>query len=255
MAVDRDILIDFINKTLKVCEPEKDPYVFNGLQVIGKNQVQKIALGVSPSLEFFQQAGAWGADLIILHHGLFGPKRPQIINKVLKKRLKVLFDRDITLLSYHLYLDNHPALGNNAQIIKLLGAKKGKEFGEQNGLYWGYEGIFTPPISKNEFAERIKKLCPQTKYFGIGKEKISRFAVVSGGGAYNVVQAIDKNYDAFLTGEIVESISSMAEEAGIHYYALGHYNSEKFGVQALGKVIKTNFPQLELKFIDIPNNL
>jgi len=253
--MNRDILSDFVNKTLQVVQPEKDPWVFNGLQVIGKLEVKKIALGVSPSLDFFQKAADWGADLIILHHGLFGPKRPQAITKVLKKRLKLLFDFDITLLSYHLYLDKHEKLGNNAQIIKLLGAKIGEKFGEQNGLYWGYEASFPKPISETDFLARIKKLCPKTRYFGLGNNKIFRFGVVSGGGAYNVVEAIDKNFDAFLTGEIVESISSMAKEAKIHYYALGHYNSEKFGVMALGKKIKDNFPKLEIKFIDVPNDL
>jgi len=253
--MNRDIFIDFVNKTLQVAQPEKDPWVFNGLQVIGKPEVKKIALGVSPTLAFFQKAADWGADLIILHHGLFGPKRPQLITKVLKKRLKVLFDSDITLLSYHLYLDKHEKLGNNAQIINLLGAKIGEKFGEQNGLYWGYEASYVKPISETDFLARIKKLCPQTRHFGNGNNNISSFGVVSGGGAYNVIEAIDKNFDAFLTGEIVESISSMAQEANLHYYCLGHYNSEKFGVQALGKVILSKFPQLKVKFIDVPNEL
>lgn len=253
--MNRDILINFINKTLKVEEPEKDPWVFNGLQVDGKDEVKKICLGVSPSLEFFNKSAKVGADMIILHHGLFGPKRPQRINKVLKERLKTLFDGDITLLSYHLYLDNHPTLGNNAQIIKLLGAKLGKPFGNQERMYWGYEGEFGKPISKNDFQKRIEAICPRTISWGKGKDVISKFAVVSGGGGYNIVDAIDRKLDAFLTGEVVESLPAMAVESGIHYYAMGHYDSEKFGVMALGKLLKNKFPELSINFIDIPNPL
>jgi dinuclear metal center YbgI/SA1388 family protein len=251
----REKILDFINKTLKVEEPGKDPWVFNGLQVVGRDEVKKIALGVSPNLEIFKKAADWRADMIVLHHGLFGPKRPQRIGKVLKNRLKVLFDNDITLLSYHLYLDNHPKLGNNAQIIKLIGAKKEDPFGNQEGISWGFGASFQKPVSSKELFQRINKICPGTKYFGKGKGSISSCAVVSGGGAYNVMEAIDKKFDAYITGEIVESISDIAWEADIHYYCLGHYNSEKFGIKALGKLLKSKFSGLEVKFIDIPNNL
>jgi len=249
--MNRDIIIDFINKTLNV-EQGKDPWVFNGLQVIGKKEVKKICLGVSPSLEFFKKAEG---DLIILHHGLFGPKLATTITQMVKNRLEVLFAKNITLLSYHLYLDNHPTLGNNAQLIKLLRAKLGQPFGDQEGVFWGFEGSYSKPVPEEVFRKKINSLCPGTRYFGKGSGKISRFGIVTGGGAYIIKEAIDKKLDAFLTGEIVESLPAMTQEAGIHYYALGHYNSEKFGVKAIGEVLKKKFPKVEIEFIDIPNKL
>lgn len=253
--IKRDQLVDFINKTLRV-EKDKDPYLFNGIQVIGKDKVRKVALGVSASLELFQKAASWGADVIILHHGLLGPKINAPITKVLRNRLKVLFDYNITLLTYHLFLDNHPTLGNNAQIIKLLGAKKGEKFGYMEKLYWGYEGKFSQAITIEELIKRVKKLCgPGVRIFKYGPSKIKKIGVVSGGGPYLLNEAVDKNLDAFLTGEPRESTEAWTKEANIHFIYLGHYNSEKFGVKALRKVIKKKFPELEIRFIDIPNPL
>jgi dinuclear metal center YbgI/SA1388 family protein len=251
----RDKIIDFINRTLRV-EPDKDPYLLNGLQVIGKDEVKKVALGVSPNLELFQKAADWGADMIILHHGLLGPKTSAPITKVLKKRLKILFDNDVTLLTYHLFLDNHPTLGNNAQIIKLLDAKKGEKFGYLDKLYWGYVGQFTKAIAVEELIKRARKLCGSgVKIFKYGPKMIKRIGVVSGGGPYLLGEAVDRSLDAFLTGEPRESTEAWAKEAGVHFIYLGHYNSEKFGIQALGEVLKKKFPQVIFKFIDIPNPL
>jgi len=251
----RNQLIDFINLTLNF-EPNKDPYLFNGLQVIGKDEVKKIALGVTDNLELFTKAAKWGADMIIVHHGLLGPKKNMPITKVLKNRLKILFDCDITLLCYHLFLDNHPLLGNNAQIIKLLGAKINKEFASLDNLNWGYEAEFKLPIDVSELEKRLKQLCGQSLLsFKYGKPTIKKIGVVSGGGPYVLTEAIDKNLDAFLTGELREWTKEWVKEAGINYFSLGHYNSEKFGVIALGEAIKKKFPELEIKFIDVPNNL
>lgn len=261
--IKRDKLINFINKTLKV-EKDKDPWLFNGLQVIGKTEVKKIVIGVSPRMELFKKAADWSSDMIILHHGLLGPKGKPI-GRVLKNRLKILFNNDITLLTYHLFLDNHPSLGNNAQIIKLLGAEKGKKFGYMDKLYRGWEGEFSKAISISQLIQKYKKLCGSNacsalsgagvKVFQYGPKMIKKFAVVSGGGPYLLNEAIDKNLDAYLTGEARESTEAWAKEAGIHFIYLGHYNSEKFGIKALGKVIKKKFPDLEIKFINIPNNL
>ncbi len=253
--MDRDKLIAFINKTLKV-EKDKDPYLFNGVQVIGKDSVKKIALGVSPNLELFKKAASWGADMIILHHGLLGPKSSAPITKVLKNRLKLLFDYNITLLTYHLFLDKHETLGNNAQIIKLLGAKRGEKFGYLDKIDWGWEAIFSKPVSVEDFIKRCKKLFGSgIKIFKYGPQTIKKFSVVSGGGPYLLNEAVDKNLDVYITGEPRESTEAWAKEAGIHFIYLGHYNSEKFGIQALGKVLKKKFPDSQIKFFDIPNPL
>jgi len=194
--------------------------------------------------------------MIILHHGILGPKVNMPITKVLKQRLKVLFDYDMTLLTYHLFLDKHEVLGNNAQIIKLLGAEKGEKFGYLNKLYWGWEAEYKKPIKIDDFLAKVKKLFgSEVKIFKYGSAKIKKFGIVSGGGPYVFPEAIDKNIDVYMTGETAEWTESWAKEAGIHYIRLGHYNSEKFGVQALGAFIKKKFPKFEIKFIDIPNSL
>lgn len=253
--IKRDKLIVFINKTLNY-EKGKDPYGPNSLQVYGKEGVKKIALGVSANLDFFKKASQWKADMVVVHHGLFWDFDERVIKKVMKARLKILFDNDITLLGFHYFLDSHPALGNNVQIIKLLGAKKGKEFGEMKKVTWGFEAKFKPEISLNQLKKRIEeKLGVKPKIFSYGPKKISRFAIVSGGASYLVKEAIDKNLDAYITGDSDEKIEALAKEAGIHFIYLGHYNSEKFGIKALGKVLKKQFPKLEIKFIDVPNPL
>jgi len=251
----RDKLIEFINKALEV-KIDKDPWLFNGLQVLGKSEVSKIALGVSPNLELFEQAATWGADMVILHHGLLGSKIAKPIGKVLGNRLKVLLNHEITLLTYHHFLDRHPVLGHNAQLIKLLGAEKGEEFGYSDRLFWGWTGNFSPAISINELISRLQKLCGKiVKIFKYGPEKIKKLAVLTGGGAYHLSEAVDQNLDVFITGEANETTEAWAKEAEIHHIYLGHYNSEKFGIQALGKLLKNKFPSLNIKFIDIPNNL
>jgi dinuclear metal center YbgI/SA1388 family protein len=253
--IKRDQIIDFINKILSY-EKDKDPYGPNSLQVIGCEDIKKIVLGVSANLDLFKKAAQWDADIIIVHHGLFWNKDERIINRLMKARLKVLFDSDITLLGYHFFLDNHPSLGNNAQIIKLLGAKKGEEFGTLDKLSWGYEATFLKQITIDELIKRCKKLCgPNAKVFKYGPKFIKKFAVVSGGGGSNLLEAIDKNLDAYITGDARESTEAQAKEAGIHHIFFGHYNSEKFGVFALREVLKKKFPSLEIKFIDIPNPL
>lgn len=253
--MNRDQLIAFINKTLNA-EEDKDPYLFNGVHVIGKPEVKKIALGVSENLELFRRAAKWGADMIIVHHGMLGPKKNSPITKVIKNRLKTLFDYDMTLLGYHLYLDKHPILGNNAQIIKFLGGKLGKEFGETDHLYWGFEGEFKPALDVNLLEEKLKKLCGQSVFgYKYGVKKISKIGVVSGGGTYTWFEAMRKNLDAFLTGEPREWVKEWAKEAETNFFYLGHYNSEKFGIIALGDFLKQKFPELETKFIELPNNL
>ncbi len=253
--VKRDKLIAFINKTLNY-EKGKDPYGPNSLHVLGKEEIKKVALGVSANLDLFKKASQWQADMLVVHHGLFWDHDERVIKKVMKARLKILFDNDMTLLGFHYFLDSHPTLGNNAQIIKLLGAKKGKEFGEAKKINWGFEAEFKPEISLDQLKNRIEeKLGVKSKVFSYGPKKIGRLAVVSGGASYLVKEAIDKNLDAYITGDSDEKIEALVKEAGIHFIYLGHYNSEKFGVKALGEVLKKKFPKLEIKFFDVPNSL
>lgn len=252
--VKRDEIVKFLNSYLEI-EKFKDSGT-NGLQVPGKGEVGKIALGVSASLELFQQANRKGADMIVVHHGLLWEGSQWRISRLLKGRLKFLFDDDISLLGYHLPLDAHPEIGNNAQIAKKLDIKIIGKFGEYKGEAVGWEGTFKKPRRFDGLLKEITKVFGFKPWYLKGGENILKtVAIVSGGGASIIPEVIDKKIDVYITGETGEFIPQAAKEGGINYIAAGHYNTEKFGIQALGEVVKKKFPTLEIKFIDIPNPL
>lgn len=252
--VKRNKLTEFLNNYLKIDKFEDTSS--NGLQVVGKEKVKKVVLGVSASLEFFQKAVKEKTDLIIVHHGIFWSFMKFRADLVLKKRLKILFDNNITLLGYHLPLDAHPKIGNNAQIAKKLGVKITEKFGEHKGQSVGFKGELKKAENFKDLVKRVNRVF-ETKswYLQGGKSRVKTLAFVSGGGSRLTPEAIDKKVDVYLTGETQESLPALIKESGINYIAAGHYNSEKFGIKALGKIIKKEFPSLEIKFIDIPNPL
>lgn len=249
----RDEIVKFINDYLEI-DKLKDSGT-NGLQVPGKEEVEKIILGVSASLELFQRAEKKGADMIIVHHGLLWEGSQWRISHLLKGRLKFLFDNNFSLLAYHLPLDAHPEIGNNAQIAKKLGIKITSKFGEYKGEAVGWEGTFKRPRKFDELLKEINKV------FGFkpwhlkgGKNILKTAAIVSGGGTGIIPEVIDKKIDVYITGETGEFIPQAAKEGEINYIAAGHYNTEKFGIQALGRLLEKKF-KVKVEFIDIPNPL
>ncbi len=258
----RDEVIKFIRDTLGeelLAKAIKlDPENANGVQFLGQENVSKIALGVTADSIFFQKAKDFGAQFLICHHGLrFGEVKTKI-PITMQKRLKVLFDLDATLCAFHFAIDNHPVLGNSAQIIKLLGARKtGENFFEE----WGWVGEFDQEKDLREILKKCKEVFKvEPKGFFAGKKKIKRMAVVSGSGVpYPYSDEVwdwkEKGIDLHLTGVAKEPTQSICEEAGINYVYMGHYNSEVFGVKALGKEIEKKFPKIKVRFIYIPNPL
>jgi len=245
-------------------EPSRfEDYGPNGLQVPGAAQVETVATGVSANLELFDRAASENAQLLIVHHGLFWGTSPGPIDSPLKRRLKILFDGDIGLAAYHLPLDAHPELGNNALIAKALGATSLEPFalhhGEPIGFIATLSGGGGDNASEDEGTSaqalftRVRELTARDPLvFDAGPPTIRRLAIVSGGGADYIADAIAAGADALLTGEPVERVMSTARESGIHFIAAGHYATETFGVKALGEHIAQRFGVRHV-FLDVPN--
>jgi dinuclear metal center YbgI/SA1388 family protein len=254
MSAMRDEIIKYLDDYLQV-ERFKD-YGPNGMQVIGRPEVGRVALGVSANLECFRIAALQQADMLIVHHGLFWENMPRTVGTMMKARLKMLFEHDITLLGYHLPLDAHAEVGNNALWLKRLGfAVEGIELGLTRGQAIGAIGIAEKRQTLRDLVEQVNALAgARAHVYAYGPQTIRRLGVVTGGGQGYVMEAIARGCDTFLTGEIGEPTEGIAREEGINFIAVGHYNSEKIGVQALRDLLQTQF-EVETFFCDVPNQV
>jgi dinuclear metal center YbgI/SA1388 family protein len=219
-----------------------------GLQVVGSANVEKIACSVSASRELFERAGEAGAQMVLVHHGLFWDRDARVIDPVMRGRLKALFDHDLSLVAYHLALDAHPEVGNNALLAGELGVKAEKRFTE-----WGFGGRLEQPVPISDFANRVQeRLGRMPLVFSYGPEQVERVAILSGGAARHLADAAAEGYDCFVTGEADEPTKHAAKEASVHFVAGGHYATETLGVRALSAKLAEQFG-LEWEFIDLPN--
>jgi dinuclear metal center YbgI/SA1388 family protein len=239
----------------RLLEPARfKDYCPNGLQVPGKADIAKLATGVSASAELFERAVAAQADLVIVHHGLFWSSSPTSIDAPMKRRLKLLFDADLALAAYHLPLDAHPQVGNNALIAQALDADKLDPFAVHEAEPIGCIARFPGGgIEAQALFGRVAELTARTPLvFDAGPDRIHSLAIVSGAGAGYLSDAIAAGADAFLTGEPAERVMTEAQETAIHFIAAGHYATETFGVKRLGQHLQERFG-LEHTFIDVPN--
>lgn len=219
-----------------------------GLQVVGGEDVRKVVCGVSASRELFERAAEAGAQLVLVHHGILWDKESRVVGPLMRSRLEALFAADMTLAAYHLALDAHPELGNNALLCRELGIEPERRFA---GL--GFGGRLVEPLPASELAERVQqRLGRPPLLFPYGPERVERVAVVTGGGASFLAEAAGGGYDCFLTGEAAEPTKHAAKEARIHFVAAGHYATETLGVQALAARLAERFG-LEWEFVDLPN--
>jgi dinuclear metal center YbgI/SA1388 family protein len=221
----------------------------NGLQVPGTDEVVRVITGVTASRELIERAVSEQAQLVLVHHGLFWDFHPTGLTPVLAERLRPLFKHDISLAGYHLPLDGHPELGNNAILAGRLGCERHEAFATI-----GRVGTFSGDgIPAAELFERIREVTDrEPTTFDAGPDRVQRIGVISGGGASYLEEAIELGLDAFLTGEPREHVMSVAREAGIHFIAAGHYATETFGVRALGDWLAARFG-VEHVWVDIPN--
>lgn len=248
-------LTDAVTELDKLLQPRRfKDYCHNGLQFPGKSEIKKLATGVTASAELFERALAAQADLLVVHHGLFWGSTPAAIDSLMKRRLKLLFDSDMSLAAYHLPLDAHPQVGNNALIARALGGDTLEPFALHDGEPIGCIAHFPGDgLDAKEFFARVTALTQRTPLlFDAGPERIGNLAIVSGAGNDYLQDAVAAGADAFLTGEPAERVMSEAQEGAIHFIAAGHYATETFGVKRLGEHLSERF-ELEHTFIDVPN--
>jgi dinuclear metal center YbgI/SA1388 family protein len=225
----------------------------NGLQVPGTTEITRVVTGVSARRELHERAVELGAELVLVHHGLFWKFHPAGLTPLLAERLRPLFKHDINLVAYHLPLDAHPEVGNNALLVDGLGCVERQPFGTYKGRPIGSRGRFPEPISPDELLQRVAALTGREPLLlGERARDISTIGIVSGSAADTLHEAAELGLDAFLTGEPREHITADAEELGIAFVAAGHYATETFGVRALGDLLADRFG-VEHVFVDLSN--
>jgi dinuclear metal center YbgI/SA1388 family protein len=218
------------------------------MQVVGAEEVTKIVCAVSASRELFERASAAGAQMVLVHHGVLWENEPRTIDRRMKGRLQALFTADLTLLAYHLALDAHPEIGNNALLARELGIEVQGPFGEI-----GVGGSLAGGISIEELVSRVgRAVGREPLVFAHGPGRIDRAAVVTGGGARFLFAAAAEGYDVLVTGEMAEPTMMNARELGIHVVAGGHYATERLGVQALAARIAERFA-VDWEFVELEN--
>jgi dinuclear metal center YbgI/SA1388 family protein len=231
-----------------------EDYCPNGLQVPGPECIDAVVTGVSAGAELFERAAAAGADLVLVHHGLFwqGPPRP--LDRAMKRRLELLFDNDMELAAYHLPLDAHLEHGNNALLAAGIGCSGWEPFARHRGAAIGVRGRFDGDgVTAAELARRVGELTGREPLaFLDGPERVRSIGIVSGAGSDYLEEAIALGLDAFLTGEPIERAMNTAREAGVHYLAAGHYATETFGVRRLGELLAQELG-VRHQFADVPN--
>lgn len=227
----------------------------NGLQVPGPDEIATVVTGVSAGLELFERAAAEGADLVLVHHGLFWKGPPKPLDMPAKRRLQALFDNDMALAAYHLPLDAHPEHGNNALLAAGLGAVMPSPSTPSTPFAGGI-GVtarFEDGVSADELADRVRVLTGRKPLAVMaGPDTVRELAIVSGGGQGYLPEAIALGADAFLTGEASERNFNEAREAGIHFLAAGHHATETLGVRRLGDLLAERFGVHHV-YVDVAN--
>jgi dinuclear metal center YbgI/SA1388 family protein len=226
----------------------------NGLQVPGRDEVRRVVTGVSATRALIERAVELQADLVLVHHGLFWDFQPTGLTPVLAGRLRPLFRHDVNLAAYHLPLDAHPEVGNNALLAAALGCERSEPFAEHRGRAIGWAARFPGDgIAVEELVRRVAQATAREPLLlGAGPERVRGIGIVSGSAADDLHGAADLGLDAFLTGEPREHVMGEATERGIHFLAAGHYATETFGVRRLGELLAERFG-VEHVWVDLPN--
>lgn len=228
-------------------------YCPNGLQVEGKAHVRRIVTGVTASAALIDAAIARKADALLVHHGYFWKGEDPRITGMKRQRLNKLLAHDISLIAYHLPLDAHPTLGNNAQLARQLELVPDGSLEPGNPCALGNTATLARPLGVEDFATHIQKMLGRTpQVIAGGPVQIRRLGWCTGAAQGYIDQAIALGLDAFLSGEISEPTVHAAREAGIHYFACGHHATERYGVKALGEFVEKTLG-LPVEFVDIDN--
>lgn len=228
-------------------------YAPNGLQVEGKTEIKKIVTGVTANQALIDYAVSQQADAILVHHGYFWKSEPPCIRGMKGKRIKTLLTNDINLYAYHLPLDVHPELGNNAQLAMLLGIENLQPL-EKSAVSIPVYGTLKTSLSSEVFAQKIEQVLNRKPL--VCSENAPHFirtvGICTGGGQGYIDLAASQGVDAFITGEVSEQTIHSAREQGIHFFAAGHHATERYGIKALGEWLSSQY-NLEVIFKDIDN--
>lgn len=244
----QNALENYLNQLLDV--PRFHDYCPNGLQVEGRDQIHTVISGVTASFDLLQTAVTMRADAILVHHGYFWRGEERSLRGIRHRRIALLMKHEINLFVYHLPLDAHPELGNNAQLGARLGFLTTDYFGEQN---IAFHGRLTHDISLGQLGEKISSvLSRKPLIIGDPAKRICRVAWCTGAAQGYFEEAIQLGVDAFITGEISEQNVHAARESGIAFISAGHHATERYGIQALGEHIAQQFG-IKHQFIDLDN--
>ena len=246
--MNREQLVKYLDELL---QPAKfRDYCPNGLQVEGRAEVARIVAGVTASQALLDVAVARGADAVIVHHGYFWKGEDGRVTGIRRWRLKTLLANDISLLAYHLPLDAHPDLGNNAMLAARLGWLPDGRFGDQDIAWLG--SIAVPTTAGQLAAQIVGGLTRVPLLIGDPERPVRRIGWCTGGAQDYFEQAIAHGVDAFVSGEISEQTVHLARESGVAYLACGHHATERYGIAALATHINQHCG-LQCEFVDLDN--
>lgn len=233
-----------------------EDYAPNGLQIEGKTSLKRLAFAVSATQDSIQKAIAWGADGLVVHHGIFWKHQgARTITGGWGERVKLCVKNDLNLFAYHLPLDAHPEVGNARALGDELSLTNLAPFALYKRQPLGIKGEFSSPLSASELKTKLSKVLNHNVILATPDEnkKIKTIGIITGGANNEWSKAMEEGLDAYLTGEISEYNWHDSIEAGIHYFAGGHHATERFGIIALMNRVKKDHPHLEVTFFDSEN--
>ena len=241
-------LVAYLDALLEA--PGTSDHAPNGLQVEGRPEVRRLLTGVTACEALLREAVAWGADAVLVHHGWFWKGEPAPVVGMRRRRLALLLRHDVSLIAYHLPLDRHPELGNNARLARVLGLEGAAAVGE-GGLLW--EAALEPALPLDALARRVAAaLGREPLAVAAGTHPVRRLCWCTGAAQGLIHAAAARGADAFLSGEISERTVHEARELGVHYLAAGHHATERYGVRALGEHLAARFG-LRHRHVEVDN--
>ncbi|MFP5385696.1 MAG: Nif3-like dinuclear metal center hexameric protein [Bacteriovoracia bacterium] len=233
-----------------------EDYAPNGLQIEGKEDIKRVAFAVSATQDSLKRALEWGADAMVVHHGIFWKYQgARTITGAWGERVKMCTKNDLNLFAYHLPLDAHGEVGNAATLAHELKLTQLEPFAIQKKQPLGIKGLFPVPLKAAALKAHLEKLLNHSVLLATPDENkiIKTIGIITGGANNEWARAHEEGLDAFLTGEISEYNWHDSIEAGVHYFAGGHHATERPGIMSLMNRVKKDLPDLEVKFFDSEN--
>ena len=250
MSLHQNDLLQYFNKQYF------EDYAPNGLQIEGKSEIKRLAFAVSATQDSIKKAIDWGAQGLVVHHGIFWKYQgPRTVTGAWGERLKLCVKNDLNLFAYHLPLDAHSEFGNAVALAHHLGMKNLAPFALYKKQPMGAKGILNHPLPAKDLKAKLEQVLNHPVIIATPDENkiIKSIGIITGGANNDWVKAMEDGLDAYLTGEISEYNWHDAKEAGIHFFAGGHHATEKFGIIALMEKLKNDYPVIEVQYFDSLN--